>query len=189
MNAPADDPDNAAVLAAARGDQAAFGALFRRLGPGAWTFAKRMSRDAASAEDAVHEAFLRLFEAARRGVFDPARGTARALLIRMVRNACVDSLRRRSREDASLEGVDRARPDGASAVGLSVDASQLLATLPETWRSALFLRIDQGLSYDEIAVALGATLGQVKTWIFRARTALAERLAHPALAEGGRSDL
>lgn len=183
------DADSAAVLAAAKGDVGAFALLFERLGPGAWCFARRLVRDASTAEDAVQDGFLRLLEAAKRGVFDPVRGTARALLFRMIRNACVDGRRRRFREEAPLESVTFERADRTPATGLGMDAARTIATLPESWRSALFLRIDQGLSYDEIASALDASLPQVKTWIHRARTALAEKLFHPALAEGGRHEV
>ena len=49
--------------------------------------------------------------------------------------------------------------------------------------------VARGLTNDEIASALDASLPQVKTWIHRARTALAEKLFHPALAEGGRHEV
>jgi RNA polymerase sigma-70 factor, ECF subfamily len=187
--APEADPDAADVLAAAQGDGAAFAGVFERLGPAAWSFARRLTGDATAAEDAVQDAFLRLFDVARRGLFDPRRGAARAFLLRLVRNATVDARRRTSRERAPLDEVERPGPDFSDAARLGVDAAAGLALLPEPWRAALLLRIDQGLAYDDIAVALDATNSQVKTWIFRARAALAARLDHPALTSGGRHDV
>ena len=47
-----------------------------------------------------------------------------------------------------------------------------LTTLPENQRNAILLLQQQGLSYDEIAQALDASVSAIKTWIHRARTQL-----------------
>jgi RNA polymerase sigma-70 factor, ECF subfamily len=186
---PDETTDLAPILAAAKGDGRAFALVFERLGGAAWSFARRRCRDAASAEDAVHAAFLRLFELARKGAYDPKRGSPRALLLRLVRNATVDARRRRKKEIEPPETFDPPEPDGGAAADLGADAAKVLASLPEPWRDALFLRIDQGLPYVEIAAALEATPAQVKTWIFRARAALAARLAPRNPLEGARRAL
>jgi RNA polymerase sigma-70 factor (ECF subfamily) len=48
--------------------------------------------------------------------------------------------------------------------------------LPEHFRSALILCEYENMSYDQIAKTLGATVPQVKTWLFRGRRQLAEML-------------
>ena len=51
-----------------------------------------------------------------------------------------------------------------------------MEALPEELRMAIMLREIEGLSYDEIAAAMGCPIGTVRSRIFRAREAIAERL-------------
>ena len=51
-----------------------------------------------------------------------------------------------------------------------------LTALPENQRNAILMLQQQGLSYDEIAQALGASVSAIKTWIHRARTQLRHEL-------------
>jgi RNA polymerase sigma factor (sigma-70 family) len=173
------------VRRVARGDRAAFGTVFDRYAAPALRYARRLIRDPAASEDAVHAAFVRLLEAARSGSLDPERGTLRGLLFRTVRNLCIDAIRMRAR-DVPLDDHDQAGGQtGAGDARLDLDAA--LALLPENHRSALLLRVDAGLSYVEIGAALGATVAQVRMWIFRARRCLAERmLGEPRAKEVGR---
>ncbi len=163
-------------MRAARGDRSAFGLFFDRHAAAACRYASRLTRDRATAEDSVHEAFVRLIDAARRGVFDPDRGTPRGLLFRTVRNICIDWFRHRAKEsqldDANRESGSEGRD---AAFEARDDFESLIAGITEPQRTALLLRVDGGLSYDEIATVLDATLPQVKTWIFRARRVLSEQ--------------
>jgi RNA polymerase sigma-70 factor (ECF subfamily) len=62
-----------------------------------------------------------------------------------------------------------------------------LEQLPEERRAMLLLRLDHGLSYDEIAVTMGCTLSKVKVEIFRAREVLrATRAEYEAPPPSGR---
>ncbi len=176
--------DEDALRAVASGDVQAFGVVFDRLAVPAFRYARRLLGDPAGAEDAVQDSFVRLFAAARNGGFDPRRGTARGLLYRMVRNGCVDRMRERAREPGGGEAIPLA-PSSEDAADLREAIETHLAAIPELQRSALLLRAEAGLSYGEIADALRASLPQVKTWIFRARRALAERLEEPVLGKGG----
>jgi RNA polymerase sigma-70 factor (ECF subfamily) len=168
------EADAELVRRVAKGDRAAFGIVFDRYAAPALRYARRLIRDPAAGEDAVHAAFVRLLEAARSGAIDPGRGTLRGLLFRTVRNLCIDAIRTRAR-DVPL--ADHDPDDGARSAGdARLDLEAALALLPESQRSALLLRVDAGLSYAEIGAALGATLAQVRMWIFRARRFLAERM-------------
>ncbi|MGZ5817306.1 MAG: sigma-70 family RNA polymerase sigma factor, partial [Burkholderiaceae bacterium] len=51
-----------------------------------------------------------------------------------------------------------------------------MSTLPEELRTAISLREIEGLSYEEIAEAMGCPIGTVRSRIFRAREAIAEKL-------------
>jgi RNA polymerase sigma-70 factor (ECF subfamily) len=74
-------------------------------------------------------------------------------------------------DDASLEVAS-----GSEHVDRKIDLMQVLKTLPEEYRQALVLREFQGLSYEEIAQALGIPRGTVDSRIHRARQELRERL-------------
>jgi hypothetical protein len=66
--------------------------------------------------------------------------------------------------------------DGAEA---GVEGFGDFAALPDNQRNAILLLQQQGLSYDEIAESLDASLSSVKTWIHRARTHLRQELLTP----------
>jgi RNA polymerase sigma-70 factor (ECF subfamily) len=67
------------------------------------------------------------------------------------------------------------------------DALAWLAELPESQRQALTLFYLEERSYKEVAAALGAPMGTVKTWICRGRRALVERRLQAELMEKSRS--
>jgi RNA polymerase sigma-70 factor (ECF subfamily) len=179
----ADSEDDRDLLhRVARGDRSAFASLFDRHAAAALRYSLRLVRDRAAGEDAVSCAFARLLDSAKHGRIDPARGTLRGLLFRTVRNLSIDWLRSRSR-DVPLADADEVTNDPS---GLRAEIDSALALLPENHRSALLLRVDAGLSYAEIGSALGATVGQVRMWVFRARRALAESMLGPCPDYGGR---
>jgi RNA polymerase sigma-70 factor (ECF subfamily) len=133
------------------------------------SYARRLLADEQEADDLVHEAFVKFLGMVRQGLFDPARGTVQALVYRIVRNLCLDRLRQ-ARVTQPL-GVDEpvSRSERAierARVRLAVRA---LSALPDKPRRALLMRVREGLSYQEIARSLDASLPQVKIWICRAR--------------------
>jgi RNA polymerase sigma-70 factor (ECF subfamily) len=81
--------------------------------------------------------------------------------------------RERPAADAALEAAER-----ADAV------RRALARLPEKHRAVLALREVEGMTYEEIAAALGVPVGTVESRLHRARRALAERLEKAARREG-----
>src|SRR5689334_16290810 len=72
----------------ARGDRAAAGELYRLVGGRLYGVAQRILRDAGLAEDAVQEAFLKIWKNAHR--FDPARGQASAWMGVITRRVALD---------------------------------------------------------------------------------------------------
>jgi RNA polymerase sigma-70 factor (ECF subfamily) len=166
--------DTEATLLArvARRDQHALATLYDRVSPLAYGLALRIAGDAAAAEDTVQEAFLRIWRRADR--YDPARGSPRAWLLRIVRNLAIDQ--RRARESVcrveKAGGTDPtvaaapARPDDA-AVRTEAVASlkSALDGLPSEQRRAIEIAYFEGLSHREIAAREGMPLGTVKTRI------------------------
>src|ERR687892_859 len=84
---------------------AAFEALYRSSRDDVYAYAAGLLRDRAAAEDVTAAAFERAFR--RRSRFDPRRGSARAWLFGIARNAALDELRRRHRHaDLTVEAAD-----------------------------------------------------------------------------------
>jgi len=164
------EPDDGALVAAvAAGDVAALDLLYRRYHPLAFGVACKLLRDRAAAEDVVHDAFLSVWRAA--SSFQPGRGSPRAWLLRIVRNAAIDSLRARELAQrprttlARLEAHAPADEDISWIVATAAEARRLgaaLTALPAEQRSAIELAFFAGLTHDQIAALTGVPLGTVK---------------------------
>jgi RNA polymerase sigma-70 factor (ECF subfamily) len=162
-----------------KGDVSAFDTLCLTLEVRLFSYVRHMLKDHCEAEDVTQEALLRLYVAAREG---KVRSGPRAYAFSTAHNLVVDLLRR-SRRSASPEGEfqDLSGPRNEASQSteqgmLRGEIEKALATLPETQRSAVMLREFGQLNYGEIAQALGASLDQVKVWIYRARKHLAQVL-------------
>jgi len=153
--------------------------------PTAYRTACLVLRDPVEAQDAVQEAFLRVWRF-RDAI--PAGEARKAWLYRVVVNACVSRIRsERSRTgkddgDLALETLPDRAPtphDAAERSQLAGDVVAALADLPETLRVPLVLRFYAGLSEKEIAVAIDRRPGTVKSRLYDAkqRLALDPRLA------------
>jgi RNA polymerase sigma-70 factor (ECF subfamily) len=170
----ASDASREALLLArvSRGESEAFAALYDRLAPRAYGLALRMAGDASSAQDAVQEAFLRVWLRARS--YDAARGSVCAWVLGIVRNAVLDALRS---GDAHARALRRAADAGRvecapQRAELSLECSEsraslhaALGQLPVAQRRMLEIAYFQDLSHHEIALREGLPLGTVKTRI------------------------
>ncbi|MDO8611298.1 MAG: sigma-70 family RNA polymerase sigma factor [Dehalococcoidia bacterium] len=173
-----------------RGDLDAFNALVVAYQGQVYSVCLRMLGSPQPAEDATQEAFIAAFRAVSRF----RRGSLRAWLFRIAANVCYDELRRRrSRPQVPLEAsagderpaAEPASPDEpleerAVRQELARCLEGGLASLPADQRLAVILRDVQGLAYEEVAEATGASLGTVKSRISRGRAALRDFL----LAQG-----
>jgi RNA polymerase sigma-70 factor (ECF subfamily) len=189
----APDPDAALLLAFQGGDHAAFRVLFEKYGRAMVAFCHRFVRDSARAEELAQDVFLKLHASA--GAYRP---TARfkTYLYRIATNHCLNELRRgeyaaaRGRErDPEGDDLERLPGDGATpeqhaaAAALGRAVERLLASLPDKQRAAFVLCRFEGLSYEEVAEALGTSVSAVKSLVHRATVAAAEALA--PFAPGG----
>ncbi len=116
-------------------------------------FAGRMSQDPGDAEDRVQETFARLW-ARRRALKDE--GSPKALLYTMVRNGCLDELRRESRRqevaaDAASPPSPRTPWEDVQGAELQRAAAAAVAALPARRRDVFRLVREEGLSYQEVA--------------------------------------
>jgi RNA polymerase sigma-70 factor (ECF subfamily) len=136
-------------------------------------------RDPVEAQDAVQEAFLRVWRF-RDAV--PEGAARKAWLYRVVVNACVSRIRseksRTGKDGGDLGLESLADPSDsphemAERSQLAEDVLAALAELPETLRVPLVLRFYAGLSEKEIAVAIDRRPGTVKSRLYDARQRLA----------------
>ena len=144
------------VAAALAGDDDA-------LGRGAYRIAYRLLRREADARDAVQEGFLHAVRAIRGGAPPREIDRFRPWLLRVVANAALDRLRRRTRLPR-VSGEAQAERRESRA-----DVLRALLALRRTQQLALSLREYYGLSDAEIATVLGSTHAAVAQLLFRAR--------------------
>jgi RNA polymerase sigma-70 factor (ECF subfamily) len=172
--------DDKLIASAQRGNDAAFCELVRRHQKKALAVALGIVRDADDARDLCQEAFLR----AHRGLADfDGQAQFSTWLYRIVVNQCIDHLRRRRPDrvelDESMAAGDLSelpppskRFDPARALErreLGQRIADALDRLSPAHRTVLVLREVQGLSYKEIADAMGCSIGTVMSRLFHAR--------------------
>ena len=169
--------DEAELVAAARdGDREAFEELVRAGIADTYTLARRLTGDEEDAKDVVQEAYVRAW----RGI-GSFRGEAAwsTWMYRITANAAATVAKRRRRQRAELVEEEPAVPSpeaGPEARAESADALDRLARavdeLPATLRSVVVLKDVYGLSHDEVAEALGISVGAAKVRLHRARRRL-----------------
>ena len=139
--------------------------------------ARWLTRDEHDAEDAVQEASLR----ALRHFRTFGGGDGRAWFLRIVRNTCYGRRRHGGQAPFDEEQHSSARPQSDPETMLlriadAASVSQALSRLPERYRQLLVLREFEGLSYRELADAIGRPIGTVMSRLSRAREALRAEL-------------
>jgi RNA polymerase sigma-70 factor, ECF subfamily len=132
-----------------------------------------LTRNAAEAEDLVHEALLRAYE--KRATFRKDRNL-RAWLLSIVHNCFVDGARKKRSEAIKLLRAGELASDYVPApqehaVRLA-QVRQSFMALPDEQRAALHLVAIEGLAYQEAATTLGIPIGTLMSRLGRARAAL-----------------
>ena len=177
------------------GDTAALEMLMERYGPRVYRLAQGITRNEADAQEVVQDVFLAVF---RKIHTFQGKSALTSWLYRVTTNAALLKIRsRRADREVPLEPqLPTFLPDGhrvGDPAYLNADWSQtpeaeLLSRetrdilhraihgLPEMYRAVLVLRDIEGLSNEEVAVAVGETVPAVKSRLHRARMALREEL-------------
>ncbi|MGH7048503.1 MAG: sigma-70 family RNA polymerase sigma factor [Stellaceae bacterium] len=158
------------LRATARGDQAAFAALYELTSAKLFGIALRILQQREPAEEVLQESFVAVWERARD--YDPARGSAMAWLVTIVRHRAIDHRRR-----STIRPESRGAPDEAllalAAPGSTDSRAELRAVqrcldeLDAAPRHAVLLAYCYGLTRDELAVRLAVPVGTVKSWLRR----------------------
>jgi RNA polymerase sigma-70 factor, ECF subfamily len=153
----------------AKGDQAAFEALYDQLSASVYGLIKKVLRNPSQAEEVTQEVLLEVWRIASR--FDPARGSAATWVLTIAHRRAIDRVRAEeaatAREQRSAQ-VPAAIDEVAETVEASMDAERLrrcLAGLTELQRESITLAYYGGYSYAQVAALLDAALGTIKTRI------------------------
>jgi RNA polymerase sigma-70 factor (ECF subfamily) len=146
-----------------------FDQLYRSSRDDVYAYAAGLLRDQAAAEDVTATAFERAYR--KRSRFDPGRGSARAWLFGIARNAALDELRRRGKqaslaaEQVDVESLAQTHPvEGSERRIVLADA---LRDLEPRERELVALKFFAGLSNVEIARVLGISESNAGTRIHR----------------------
>ena len=146
------------------GNAELFHQVYAQYGPALYRFCLLQLKNAADAEDALQEVFLkRLYRAP---AFDSPEHEKR-WLYRVALNQCRDELRRKRRTEVPLE-------EAALLAMLEVDRELVaqVAALPEKLRTVIHLHYYEGYTVEELAALLGVSVGAVKMRLLRGREAL-----------------
>ena len=172
------DIDSVCLIALAEGDRSAFAQIVDRWQTRLINFFYRSTGNRADAEDLAQETFIELHRAA--GRYKP-QGSFNAFIFTLARRRLIDGYRKKARRP--LEYVDPGEYFMQSQTEATDHTREIeeafhraIAALPDNPRNAILLLQQQGLSYEEIAESLDASVSAVKTWIHRARTHLREEL-------------
>ena len=188
--------DQTLVERAQKGDKQAFGLLVSKYQRKLGRLLSRLIRDPAEVEDVTQEAFIKAYRALPSFRGDSAFYTwLYRIGVNTAKNYLVSQGRRAptttefdSEEAESFEEGDQLRDINTpehllltKQIGETVNAA--MDSLPEELRTAIMLRELDGLSYEEIAAIMECPIGTVRSRIFRAREAVAEKL-QPLLDTG-----
>ncbi|MEX2174275.1 MAG: sigma-70 family RNA polymerase sigma factor [Pirellulaceae bacterium] len=158
------------------GDQSAMLLLVERFRGQVFGLCYRMLGQRQDAEDAAQETFVRVLKNLHR--WDATRDFEPWLLA-IAGNRCRTALSTRKRRPAGevmIEQIPDDAPDQFSAQHLAEEVQLALAGVRDEYRQAFVLFHDHELSYAEIAAAMAAPLGTIKTWVHRARRELINEL-------------
>jgi RNA polymerase sigma factor (sigma-70 family) len=172
---------DAALLAAARTDAAAFRELYDRYAERVHSYFVGRTRDADASFDLTAETFAQAW-LVRARFRDEAAGSAAPWLFGIARNVLLMSLRRRQIERRATERLGIAeRLDDYSAAPVvpgeswADGANEMLEQLSPDQREAVRLRVVEELSYEQVAVALGTTASAARVRVHRGLAALRAR--------------
>lgn len=162
-------------------DRARFERLFRDHYPGLFALARRYVGEPAIAEELVQDVFLSLWR--RRDSLE-LRGSVTSYLFTSVRNAALNYLKHRELAERLRYDVAQAVSPARSTADAEARHNEIaealeaaIAALPERARLALTLSRDAGLTYAQIAEALGISVKAVEANVSRALRILREQLA------------
>jgi RNA polymerase sigma-70 factor (ECF subfamily) len=192
------EEDRELIVRAQKGDKAAFRRLVERHQRRAFAIALGLVRDENDARELVQDAFLRVYK----GLAAFQGGSSFfTWLYRIVTNLAIDLMRKPGRRDAELldnQAIDEdasdfplvSRIDGADPIDvmrrreIAQRIQTALDALPPYHRGVILMREVEGMSYEEMAQAMGVSKGTIMSRLFHARQKLQRALADCYAEEG-----
>ena len=159
---------------AALSDQRAFEELYRLTSAHLYAVALRILRESAAAEEVLQESFVNIWHHA--GSYVAAKSQPLTWLTSIVRNRCLDQLRRRSVDTITMDDEDEditIADEGPTPLDMLLAGADARAvkgcveTLDAGQKQAIALAFYHGLSHSELARHLKHPLGTVKSWVRR----------------------
>lgn len=188
-----DNPtDEELALRALGGSEADFNVLVDRYTPAVYRLARGITGGAQDAEDVVQETFLRAFKHLES--FAPVKATFKTWLFTIARNQSINlfgSLKRRTLRFLTDFDIEERGPELSSNPFSNQDGDiesvlvmkqeyarveQAMGNLPERQRTAILLKAQEDMSYEQIACVMNTTVSSVESLIFRGRRRLLEML-------------
>jgi RNA polymerase sigma-70 factor (ECF subfamily) len=165
--------DEDLLVLAQSGDREALGALFDRYARLVFSVGLRIIRDAAEAEDLVHDVFL--FILGSSSIFDPARGSARGWLAGVTHHRALDrrkyltrrSFYDRSTDDSLSEKETSCGSDHPEFLYWKSCLKRAFDDLSEDQRATLRLHFFEGFTINEIGAHLGQSPANVRNYYYR----------------------
>ncbi len=187
--------DTQLVRQSLEGDQGSFQTLVERYQSRLFALARHYTRNPVEIEDIVQDTFLKVYT--RLDSFQH-QSSFYTWIYRIATNTVLDFLKRRGRSPVQAvedpEIVEAGPPDEAFMrpdARLEEDeiaeiTQEVLAELPEIFRTVLVLREFEGLAYQDIADMLEISIGTVESRLFRARNKFKQKLLakYPEFAQG-----
>ena len=160
-----------------QGDREAFAQLVMFYNEALYRWVARLTGNSHAAEDLVQDTFVRAYQAITRLRPDT---NLKAWLFRIAHNAYANWVRNRKGRNSTLpdEVLDtQAGPEElAQENETSQKLQQAIDKLPEEWKAALLLRIEEDMAFGEMAIALGTTEETARWRVYKARQKLMETL-------------
>jgi RNA polymerase sigma-70 factor (ECF subfamily) len=174
--------DQDLIRRARRGDLPAFGAIVKRYQGSVYNVCYRFMKERQLAEDLTQDTFMRAHQ--RLDSYDDTRPFG-PWIRRVAANLCINDLNRNKQlvfslneqRDTPNEQLKRGPEEAQLKREQRHRVREAILELPAHYRAVIELRHFQELSYKEIASALSIPLSDVKSHLYRARQALARRLA------------
>jgi RNA polymerase sigma factor (sigma-70 family) len=155
-------------------DQQAFAELYRQTSSHLYAVALRILRESGAAEEVLQESYVNIWHHA--GSYVAAKSQPLTWLTSIVRNRCLDQLRRREVDTVTIDDEEPGMTladDRPSPMELLLSSADALAVrgcvegLEAAQKQAIALAFYQGLSHSELARHLRQPLGTVKSWVRR----------------------
>jgi RNA polymerase sigma-70 factor (ECF subfamily) len=157
------------LQAAARGNHAAFRALYEATAPKLFGIVLRITQNRPMAEEVLQETFVKIWQNAER--FSPEAGQPMAWLSAIARNRAIDRIRaekiERSRVSDSDEVLERLAAPGSGDAVTREALRACLGQLEAEARNCVVLAYCSGFSREELAERFKKPVGTIKTLLFR----------------------